>query len=90
MAEELENFTAIRRADGDLIMGEYAWMSFDGDWVMAEEDDEDGVVYEVVEMRPRLVERRTYRSGKWVEDPEREMCEDCGGDHLGDGTVCDA
>lgn len=90
MSAELENFKAIRRADGEPI-GDYSWLGFDGDWDIAEDDDEDEVVWEVVEMRPVLVERRTYRYGRWAEDPDREMCEDCGGDHIGTtGSVCEA
>lgn len=88
---DLANFKAIRLADGELIMGEYSWMAFDdGDWTLAEDDYADEAVWEVVEMRPVLIERRTYRYGKWVEDPDREMCEDCGADHIGTGSVCEA
>ena len=87
---ELAPFKAIRRAEGELVLGEYSWMIFDGnDWVCAEEDETPEVVWEVVEMRPVLVERRTYRYGKWADDPDRAMCEDCGADHLGTGSVCD-
>ena len=90
MSRKIKGFEAVRRADGELIWGEFAWMAHDGDWSLAEDDDDEEVVYEVVEMRPRLIERRTYRYGKWAEDPDREMCEDCGGDHLGTGSVCEA
>jgi hypothetical protein len=89
--DTLKPFKAIRRGDGEHIWGEFTWMAFDpGDWVVAEESDEDEAVWEVFEMRPVLVERRTYRYGKWADDPNREMCEDCGADHLGTGSVCDA
>ena len=64
-------FEAIRRADGELIYGEFAWMGADGrDWVVAEEaEDDDPTVYEMVEMRPLLIERRTYLNGRWIDDP---------------------
>lgn len=58
-----ETFFAIRLTDGDLIYGDYAWMTADGpdDWTVAEDADHDRAVeYEIVEMTVRPVARKTF------------------------------
>jgi len=69
---EAEPFYAIRRLDGDLIYGEYAWMGADGpeDYTVPESDDSEGE-YEIVLMRPVRVSARRYRS---------TLCDNCAGE----------
>ena len=58
-------------------------MGADGrDWVVAEEaEDDDPTVYEMVEMRPLVIERRTYLNGRWIDDSAggRRRAVDAGG-----------
>lgn len=60
-------FHAIRLTSGDLIYGEYAWVSAGNavgdppDWVVAEDADHcEPVEYEMVHMVPEVLERRVY------------------------------
>lgn len=82
-AEVEKPFFAIRRADGELIYGEYAWMGADASerggflWDPAEEsDDDEPVEWQVCKMLPVVVERRRYQYGRWIDDPDREPDED--------------
>ena len=61
-AGEPESFYSIRRTDGELIYGEYAWMSADGpdDWTIAiEGGDDEATEYEIVRMVVEPVAKRT-------------------------------
>lgn len=58
-----EPFYAIRRTDGEPLMGEYSWLVCDGpdDWTVAEEGDHwDPVEYEIVLMTPTRMATRLY------------------------------
>ena len=86
----LEPFKAIRRADGDLIFGEYSWMA-EADWTTpSNTEDGEPTVWQLVEMRPVLIEERIYLNGRHVkrcDDPNHQhepfldgcdRCEDTG------------
>ena len=73
----LDPYYAVRRADGELMHGEYSWMAAAGpeDWDAAEYDAEHAtspVEYELVNMRPHLVARRTLAEIPTDEDDEAE------------------
>lgn len=62
-----ESFLAIRRTDGELIYGEFAWLEapgFAGDpwrgWDDMRDDEDEPVEYELVRMIVKPIERRTY------------------------------
>lgn len=68
-----EPFYAIRRTDGELLMGEYAWMAADGpdDWTVPDNSDHDEPTeYEIVNMRPERVAVRTFGEPEPEEDGE--------------------
>lgn len=82
-AETLEPFFAMRRTDGELILGEYSWMHADTSaaggflWDAAEDsDDDEPVEWQVCKMFPVVIERRCYQYGRWLDDPDREPDED--------------
>lgn len=61
--DEVEPFYAIRRADGELLYGEFGWLGVDGfgDWSCVEDDDPDPpTAYELVRMRGEVVARRIF------------------------------
>ena len=58
-----ERFYAIRLTDGELIYGEFKWMTCDGpdDWTVTEESEHDTPTeYEIVEMIVHPVAKRTF------------------------------
>jgi hypothetical protein len=66
-AERLERIEAIRRADGELIHGDYAWMADGWDSARDDSDYADGpVVYELCTFVVVPGERRLYANGVQV------------------------
>ena len=77
-----ESFYAIRRTDGELIQGDYGWVTADGqnDWTAAEEEAEygnEGTEYEMVRMTVERIAVRTLPTCRDCDDPAAHwgLCE---------------
>ncbi len=76
----VEKFFAIRLTDGELIYGEFGWVSCDGpnDWTVAEESDHDEATeYEIVEMTVRSVAKRTFGDPRDFHERVQDDCVYC-------------
>lgn len=74
----------MRRTDGEMIYGEFAWTSCDGpdDWRVAEVAEDDGDLdepteYEIVEMTVRSIAKRLVPNPLDFHDKVNDECDYC-------------